>query len=67
MRTIIPILILIVFSAGIGCIISCFVTQMSLVTKLSVAVSGLVNVLLAIEFIKSIAIHNGVVEEEQED
>ena len=66
MRILIPIFILIVFSVGAISIASCFVVSMNIVTKVSVALSGFVNVLLAIELIKGIAIHNGVIEEEEE-
>lgn len=69
MKRLIPILILIVFSVGAISIVSCFVAPMHMVTNVSVAVSGFVNVLLAVELIRGIAISNGeeYLEEEQED
>ncbi len=65
MRTIIPILILTVFSLGVASIVSCFIAPMSLFTNISVVLSGFVNIVLAIELIKGIAMSNN--EENLED
>lgn len=65
MRILIPILILIVFSVGAISIASCFVVPMNIVTKVSVVLSGFVNIVLAIELINSIAMSNN--EEDLED